>query len=74
MGWRNAHQVSEMTMSNFPEMLILYPANSVDRLRTRIEALEAALKSIIALDHEDWEMDVKMREIARVALAKDTNK
>ena len=61
-------------MSDTPEILILYPASSVDRLHARIEALEAALKSIIALDHEDWEMDVKMREVARAALDKDAGK
>jgi hypothetical protein len=39
--------------------------------QARIEALEAALQSIVALDHEDWEMDVKMRVIASAALDKD---
>jgi hypothetical protein len=64
-------------MSDAPEMLILYPTSSVDRLRARIEELEAALQKILTISENLTTGDplIKtiddMGEIARAALDKD---
>jgi hypothetical protein len=55
-------------MSDDSEMLILYPASSVDRLRARIEALEAALREVFTNEI------MVARKIARAALDKDAGK
>jgi hypothetical protein len=61
-------------MSDTPEtLMILYPASSVDRLRDRIEALEAALERIEALCSETDIINV-LSAIARAALDKDVGK